>query len=177
MGSRIGGKMDGAIKYIMENIQKNISFDVTSVLNRAIDVVEKVKDKELICQRLAHLDQLDHELVMRLIDHSERVLDKVIELVQRKEAEYIRAGKWQKVFGFAKWSSIYTNAFNAAILDVRQILSIANPFDNPDVKKILEMRSTTHNMLTSHLSNMLAAEPIKKLDFKGINKILGLEEE
>lgn len=168
--------MNGDIKYIMEIIQKNFSFDATSVINKTLEIAAKQRDKELICERLSHIETLNNQIITGLLGFSERIMPSVIELVQTREAGYLRAGKMQKVFGSARWSTISTNAFDAAIFDTRQILSLVNPFENPEVKQILSLRANTQVILTSHLSNMFAQEPIKKLDFSSVNKLLGLEE-
>lgn len=164
-------------KFIMENIKKNIDLDLGDVMKEYINTLAKTKDKEIIADLMKHNENLNHELTMRLIEHSERVTEKAAEIFVKQEASYMQGGKMQKVLGFAKWSAISDNAFRAAISDVKQIVSIANPMDEPEVKETLYIRKQMQIVLGSHISNMFADNPAEKLNFKGIDKVLGFNGE
>lgn len=166
-------KMETYTKYTLENIQKNISLDLGDVLNKAIEVAANLQEKRLICDMLKHHDDLNNQLLMRVIDYSEKVMDKSMEFFGRRESQYLQAGKFAKVFGFKRWNSIETEAFSSALSDTEQILHLTSPLENPAVKALIASRVQRQQALLCHLSSMLEQEPIKKLDFEPLRKILG----
>ena len=164
-------------KFIIENVQKAISLNVNELLGKAIEVAAKQKDKEIIADLTKHYANLNQELVIKMVEHSEKMTDKSIEIFQSREASYVQGGKMQKLFSFKKWSSISNDSFYTAISDTKEILDITNPLSHPEVRDMLCIRKKTEMMLGHHLSNMFADEPMKKINFKGIGKILGFSEE
>ena len=166
--------MENFNKTILEQINKQIILDIGSVLNKAIDVAAYSREKELVCDMLKHHESLNNELLIKIIDHSDKVLEKSIEFFEKRESGYLQAGKFAKVFGFKKWSSISNDAFYTALSDTQQLLQLTSPFENPAVQALIASRVQRQQALLSHLSNMLEQDPIKKLNFEGVNKILGL---
>ena len=164
--------MESSTRYVLENIQKKVDLDLGAVLEKAIDVAANLQEKRLICDMLKHLQSLNNEFLMRLVDYSEKMMDKSIEFCERRESQYLEAGKLAKVFGLKRWSSIECDAFHAALSDTQQVLSLASPFANDIVKALLASRVQRQQILLSHLSTLLEQEPIKKLNFEGLNKIL-----
>lgn len=170
--------MDSETKrFIMENVQKSISLNINELLEKAIEVAAKQKDKEIISDLTKHYADLNQQVVIRMIEHTEKMADKSIEIFQSREMSYVQGGKMQKVFGFKKWSSISNDAFHTAISDTKKIMSMTNPLSHPEVRDTLSIRKQTQVMLGHHLSNMFADEPMTKINFKGIGKVLGFKEE
>ena len=80
---------------------------------------------------------------------------------------------WEKVIGFKRWSDIDRDSFYAALDDTREVLNLTSPFENPAFKALIASRVQTEDMLAYHFSNMLGEDSYKKLNFKGIQGILG----
>lgn len=164
-------------RFILENVQKAVSLNINELLGKAIEVAAKQKDKEIISDLTKHYADLNQELVIKMVEHSEKMTDKSIEIFQVREASYVQGGKMQKLFSFKKWSSIGNDAFHTAISDTKQILNITDPLSHPEVRDALHIRKQTQVMLGHHLSNMFADEPMTKINFKGIGKLFGFGEE
>lgn len=161
-------------KYTLRNIQEKI--DYGDVLNKAMDIAAKARDKELIADILKTNARLNNEIVVRAIDYSENITEKAMDFFERREAEYRRGGRLQKVFGFKRWSDIDRDSFYAALSDTREVLNIVSPLENPAVKALIASRLQTEKILTCHLSTMLGEDSFKKLGFKGMKLMLGSQE-
>ncbi|MFA5033507.1 MAG: hypothetical protein WC614_10875 [bacterium] len=166
---------DEELNFITDKTQKNINLDLGDVIKEYMHVHAKTRDKEIISDLLKHTDTLNHEFTMKLVDHYGKITEKAIEIYEKRE---IQGDKMQKVFGFTRWSTISTNAFGTALSEAKELIRISNPTDNPEVKEILYIRKQNLIMLGKHLSDMLSDnKSTEKLNFKGIGKMLGFNEE
>ena len=157
----------------LRKINSEFGFDFTRVIEKKIDTIARIKDKEIMCDLVKTYAEQDVEIIKTIVESEDKRFEKVQDDIEERIIANERELQFKRLFGFEKKANIHEEARQLAIRNSQEYLSSISVTNNPVIQSIIAQRMDTVQKLKKQFSKMIEEDnTAEKLELDNVLKVI-----